>query len=275
MKKNEKNMPSFKEILKKIFRIIKGHHKTYFLIVLFCVLAAAFNSLAPYFLGYATDSLYDSISSKLPFDMIFIMKILTLVLCCYLMDAVCTYFKSYLASELGQKIGYDLRRKLISKVNKVKLSKLDTMKKGDIISKVTNDVERLTDNITGIVPDLVYNLSLIIGVIIMMYILDPFLATITITVIPITIILLALIVKKTQKYFELNQKAIGNVNSFVEESVTNNDVIKSFNEEEYFIKKFNKESKNLADYGFKSSFYSSLAVPYNKAIFSYCLYWCN
>ena len=59
MKKNEKNMPSFKEILKKIFRIIKGHHKTYFLIVLFCVLAAAFNSLAPYFLGYATDSLYD------------------------------------------------------------------------------------------------------------------------------------------------------------------------------------------------------------------------
>ena len=150
------------------------------------------------------------------------------------------------------------------------------MKNGYIISKITNDVERLTDNLTQIIPDLVYNLSLIIGVIIMMYVIDPLLATLTITVIPITYILLSTIVKKTQKYFELNQQAIGNVNSFVEESVTNNDVIKSFNEEEYFSMKFNYESDKLAEYGFKSSFYSSLAVPFNKAIgnFNYIIIVC-
>ncbi|MGM9877571.1 MAG: ABC transporter ATP-binding protein [Bacilli bacterium] len=266
MKKRKKNNTSFKETFSKIHRIIKGYKKSFILIILFCILAAGFNSLAPYFLGYATDSLYNSISNKISFDMPYITKILLVVLGCYIMDAICTYFKSYLASELGQKIGYDLRRKLISKINKIKLSKLDTIKKGDIISKITNDVERLTDNLTAIVPDLVYNISLIIGVVTMMFILDVTLALITIIVIPITFILLAYIVKKTQKYFELNQKALGNVNSFVEESVTNNDVITSFNEEEYFIKKFNKESKNLADYGFKSSFYSSLAVPFNKAI---------
>jgi ABC-type multidrug transport system fused ATPase/permease subunit len=78
--------------------------------------------------------------------------------------------------------------------------------------------------------------------------------------------LLSFIVKKTQKYFELNQKAIGNVNSFVEESVTNNDVVKSFNKEKYFNSKFDRVSKELCDYGFKSSFYSSLAVPFNKFI---------
>ena len=100
----------------------------------------------------------------------------------------------------------------------------------------------------------------------MMYVLDPLLATLTIIVIPITYMLLSIIVNKTQNYFELNQKAIGNVNSFVEESVTNNDVIKSFSEEEYFSLKFNEESKTLAEYGFKSSFYSSLAVPLNKAL---------
>lgn len=274
--KRKSNKISPKSILKKSYRLLKGHKKTYALIILFCILAAIFNSLSPYILGYATDSLFNSITNSLPFNMRYIIKILLLVLFCYVMDAVCTYFKSFLASELGQKIGYDLRNKLISKINKIKLSKLDTMKKGDIISKLTNDVERLTDNLTGIIPDLIYNLSLIIGSIVMMYILDPLLASIAMISIPLTYILLKQIVKKTQNYFELNQKAIGNVNSFVEETVTNNDVIKSFNEENYFIKKFNKESKQLAEYGFKSSFYSSLAVPFNKAIgnFNYIIVVC-
>ena len=260
------NKPSFKETITKTYKLIKEHKSSYILIILFCLLAALFNSIAPYFLGYATDSLYNSVKDKLPINTEYIIKVLIIVLACYLINAICTYFKSYLASELGQKIGYDLRKKIINKINRIKLSKLDLMKKGDVISKITNDVERLTDNITEIIPDLIYNVALIAGVIVMMFVLNPFLALLTITVIPITYILLSYIVRKTQVYFELNQRAIGNVNSFVEESVTNSDIIKSFNKEKYFNNKFNKESKNLAKYGFKSSYYSSLAVPFNKFI---------
>ena len=265
MKKDMKS-PSLKEIITKTFKVIKGHRSSYILIIVFCLLAAIFNSLAPYYLGLATDSLYESVKNKTLIDMTYLTKILTIVLGCYVINAVSNYFKSFLASSLGQKIGYDLRNKIINKLNKVKLSKIDTMKKGDIISKITNDVERLTDNLTEVIPDIVYNVSLILGVIIMMYVIDPFLATLTILVIPLTFVLLSTIVKKTQKYFELNQTAIGNVNAFIEESVTNNDVIKSFNKEEYFNLKFDKESKELADYGFKSSFYGSLAIPFNRAI---------
>ena len=265
MKKQNK-APSFKEMFSKTFKIIKDYKNHYILIILFCLLAALFSALAPYFLGYATDSLYDSIKNGVGFNYSYIVKVLMIVLVCYVIDALCTYFKSYMSSKLGQEIGYDLRRKLINKINVTKLRKLDSMKKGDIISKITNDVERLTDNITEIIPELVYNVSLIIGVIIMMFVLNVKLALLTILAIPITYLLLSFVVRKTQNYFELNQKAIGNVNSFVEESVTNNDVIKSFNKEKYFNKKFDKESKTLAEYGFKSSFYSSLAVPFNKAI---------
>lgn len=265
MEKDNK-MPSFKEMFSKTFKVLKGHKSMYALIILFCLFAAIFNALAPYFLGFATDSLYNSIKDNLPFNYNYLMKILVIVLFCYIFNAVCTYFKSYLSSKLGQKIGYNLRKKLIDKINVIKLRHLDGMKKGDIISKITNDVERLTDNITEIIPELIYNGTLLISVIVMMFILDIKLALLTITVIPITYILLSFIVKKSQKYFELNQKAIGNVNSFIEESVTNNDVIKSFNKENYFDKKFNKVSKELSEYGFKSSFYSSLAVPFNKAI---------
>ena len=264
--KKEFKKPSFNEIITKTFRIIKNYKKMYALIILFCLLAALFNSIAPFFLGFATDSLYNSFKDKIDINTVYIIKVLLIVLVCYVFNAICTYFKSFLASELGQKIGYDLRRELVSKINRIKISKLDQIKKGDIISKITNDVERLTDNITQILPDLIYNASLIIGVIVMMFILSPMLALLTITVIPITYALLSNIVKKTQIYFELNQKAIGNVNSFVEETITNNDVIKSFNKEKYFDRKFNKESKILADYGYKSSFFSSLAVPLNKFI---------
>ena len=255
---------SFTDTIKKTLRLLNDYKKSYVLIIVFCLFAALFNSIAPYFLGFATDSLYNSVKTKLPVDIMYVLKILLIVLICYLVNALCTYLKSVLASNLGQKIGYDLRNILANKITWIKISKLDETKKGDIISKITNDVERLTDNITEIIPDLVYKFALIIGVIIMMFVLSPFLAVLTITVIPLTYLLLSYIVKKTQVYFELNQRAIGSVNSFVEESVTNNDVIRSFNKEKYFDKKFNKESSTLAKYGFMSSFYSSLAVPLNK-----------
>lgn len=263
--KKEKTM-SFKEVIIKTFKVVSLYKKEYILIIMFCLLAALFSSLAPYFLGFATDSLYNSITNNLSFNYTYIIKVLSIVLFCHLFDAGSTYFKSYLSSRLGQKIGYDYRNKIINKLNKIKLMKLYTMKKGDIISKITNDIERLTDNLTEVIPEVIYNVALILSVIIMMFVLDSTLALLTIIVIPFTYILLSVIVKKTQKYFELNQKAIGNVNSFVEETITNNDVIKSFNQENYFNKKFDKESSLLANYGYKSSFYSSLAVPFNKAL---------
>ena len=264
MNNNEKT--SLKNIMSKVYQIISPYKNSYILIVLFCILSAIFSSLAPYFLGYATDSLYDSFTSSMPYQYKYIIKVLIIVAFCYIMDALSTYIKNYLSSKVGQIVGYNLRNSLIDKINKIKLKKIDTLKKGDIISKITNDVERLCDNITEVVPELVYNFTLIIGVVIMMFILDFTLALITIVAVPITFIILSKVIKRSQKYFELNQSSIGNVNAFVEECVTNNDVIKSFNKEDYSNNKFNNECKKLADYGFKSSFYGSLSVPLNKSI---------
>ena len=113
MKKKSK-APSFKEMIIKTLSIIKDYRNSYILIILFCLLAAIFSSLAPYFLGYATDSLYESLKLNIDFNVVYIVKILLIVLSCYIIDAVCTYMKSYLSSKVGQEIGYDLRRKLIT-----------------------------------------------------------------------------------------------------------------------------------------------------------------
>ena len=93
----KENKPSVKEIFTKTLKIIGGHKKVYALIIVFCLLAALFNSLAPYFLGFATDSLYNSVTNKTGFDYEYLTKILLLVFGCYTINAVCTYFKSYLS----------------------------------------------------------------------------------------------------------------------------------------------------------------------------------
>ena len=120
MKKKEKKAPSFKEMIVKTISITKGYRNTYILIIMFCLLAAIFSSLAPYFLGYATDSLYKSLKLNTGFNVPYIVKILLIVLSCYVIDAVCTYMKSYLSSKVGQEIGYDLRQKLSNKINVTK-----------------------------------------------------------------------------------------------------------------------------------------------------------
>ena len=118
---NKEKKPSVIEMFNKVQNITKDYKKSYTLIVIICMLAALFNSIAPFFLGLATDSLYDSFVNEVSFDMVYIFKIFVIVLGCYILNAICTYYKSYLSSELGQKIGYDLRRKLVSKINKIKL----------------------------------------------------------------------------------------------------------------------------------------------------------
>ena len=109
MKKKKNKAPTFSEMISKTFKIIKDYKNHYILIILFCLLAALFSALAPYFLGYATDSLYESIKTGTGFNYAYIVKVLAIVLSCYIIDAVCTYFKSYMSSKLGQEIGYDFK----------------------------------------------------------------------------------------------------------------------------------------------------------------------
>ena len=261
-----KKRTSFKKTLYKILSIMKDYKKDYMIIIFFCLTSAIFSSLSPLFLGYVTNSLYDSVINDLSINYSLIFKLLVIILICYLIDAVSSYARDYMSSSVGQKIGFDLRKKLVDKLNTTKLKKLDSMKKGDIISRITNDVESITDNITEVIPELIYNVSLIIAVSIMMFTLSPLMAFIIMISIPINYILLSFVVKKSQKYFKLNQAELGNVNAFIEESITNNDVIKSFNKEKYFEGKFDVISSKLRDYGYKSSFFSSLSVPFNKFI---------
>ncbi|MEG2458120.1 MAG: ABC transporter ATP-binding protein, partial [Bacilli bacterium] len=135
------------------------------------------------------------------------------------------------------------------------------MKKGDLISRVTNDITTLEDSISEIIPGVIYNIVLMIGTLIMMFYISFTLSIISVLIIPVSIIVLSLFVKKIQKYFDLNQKQLGEINSFIEQSITNQNVISSFNKEKYYNEEFENVNDELYIYTFKSTLYSSCAGP--------------
>lgn len=231
------------------------------MVFIFSIVAALLSVVTPYLLGLITTSLFDSFKNKISINYDYIMKVIILLIILSILFSIASYIKSYIAAKISQKLSYNLRSDLIEKIQKIEFKKIEKYKKGDILSRITNDIESINNFFTEAIPELFYHGVYMIGVIIMMIYIDIKLSLIAFISIPLVFFILSLIIKKAQKYFELNQKTLGEVNSIVEESITNNNIIKSFNTEKHFNKKFKKINTDLKEYNYKSSLYSGVAMP--------------
>lgn len=263
----------FISALKRIFKYSKTFKIGFLIVFILSIIAALFSVLTPFLLGLITTSLFNSVTKSLPIEFTYIYKLMLILGILYIIYALFNYLKSYISAKIGQVLSYNLRKDLIKKVNTLNISELEKRKKGDLISIVINDVEKVNDFFTDSIPELFYHVVLMVGIIFMMLYINIKLSIITFLTLPIIFIFLSFIVKKTQKYFDLNQSTLGNVNAFIEESITNDLVIKSFNKEKYFNKKFNKINKDLYTYNFKSTLYSGLAHPIVNFVnnLNYCI----
>lgn len=263
----------FASALKRIFKYSSGFKKGFIIVLILSILAAIFSVLTPYLLGLITTSLFDSITNKTSINYNFIFKTMIILSILYILYALFNYLKSVISVNIAQKLCYNIRRDLIKKINKLDIKELETRKKGDITSIVVNDVEEISDFFSNSIPELFYHAVLMVGIIFMMLYISIKLSIITFITIPIIFIFLSFVIKKTQKYFDLNQSTLGSVNGFIEESITNDLTIKSNNQEKYFNKKFEKENKDLYTYNFKSALYSGILHPIINFItnINYCL----
>lgn len=249
------------KVLKRILNYKKEIKIKLIIVLILSVLAALFSVITPYLLGLIITSLFDSFTKNININYNYIFTLIIILSIVYLTYSFFIYIKNYMSVKLAQNLCYNLRKDLIHKINLLDIKEIEKRKKGDIISIIVNDVEKINDFFTESIPELLYHLVLMIGIVFMMLYINIKLALITFLTIPIIFIFLAIIVKKTQRYFDLNQSHLGEVNSFIEESITNDTEIKSFNKEKYFNTKFNNENKKLLEYNFKSSLFSSLANP--------------
>ena len=254
-----------RKAIKNILSLLNDHKWKLILTILFTVISTAFTIIAPLLIGQATTIIFDGINNIIhntgTIDISTLFYLLEIVTVLYLVSSVFSYLQSLFLIEVTTKISYDLRERLIEKILHLPMDKVEENKRGDILSRVTNDVDSLQNGITQSFIQLSTAIITLIGVFIMMLTINVWMTLTTIILVPIAFILFQLITKNSQKYFLKQLTFKGSLNGQIEETFTGHDIIRAFNQEEISLEKFESDNENWFTHEWKSQFYSSLNGP--------------
>lgn len=255
----------FKGSIGKLIRYLQHYHIAMIAVMVFAICSTIFNIVGPKILGNATTEIFEGIMGKLKggpginFDAIW--KILLILIVIYAISAVFSLIQGFLMTGITQKVSYRLRRELSEKINRLPMNYFDTRTHGEVLSRVTNDADLLSQSLNQSVTQLITSVTTIIGVFVMMLTISPLMTLVTILILPISILLIGFTIKKSQKYFKSQQEYLGHVNGQVEEVYGGHNVVRVFNHEEEVIKEFEETSKILYDSAWKSQFLSGMMMP--------------
>lgn len=260
-----------KGAIKRLYRYMKGYRMSMFIVVLFAIGSTIFNIVGPKILGDATTEIFNGIYGKVAginqginFDEIG--RILLILIVLYLVSALFMYVYSYVMTDITMKVTYRLRKDISKKLNLLPLNYFDTVNHGEILSRVTNDVDTLTTTLNQSLTQIVTAVTTIIGILIMMFSISWFMALISLCVIPISFSIMIVVVKKSQKYFKAQQDYLGHIDGQVEEVYGGHLVVKAFNREDECIKEFNEYNEVLYTSSWKSQFFAGLMMPILNSI---------
>lgn len=254
-----------RKAIKNILSLLKDHKYRLILTVICAILSTAFTIVAPLLIGQATTIIYNGITNitnhtgSLDFTSLF--NILIMVSILYVVSGIFSYLQSYFLIKIATKISYDLREKLMDKITNLPMEKVEENKRGDILSRITNDIDSLQHGITQSFIQLTTAVITLIGVFIMMLSINIWMTLATIILIPIAFLVIRFITKYSQSYFLKQLVHKGSLNAQIEETFTGHDIIRAFNQEEISMEKFEGDNEKWFDQEWKSQFYSSLNGP--------------
>ena len=243
-----------------------GHYKFHLIaVIVFAVLSTIFNIAGPTVLAKATTALATGWVAKLrgtgSIDFGYIGKILLILLVMYLVSAAFSFCQSWIMSGLSQKMCYDFRRQISEKINRLPLAYFEKRTVGEVLSRITNDVDTLGQSLNQSITQLITSITTMIGVLIMMLTISPTMTLIAILILPVSMALVLLVVRFSQKYFRAQQKVLGSVNGQVEEVYSGHNVVKAFNREDAVLNDFDEANNRLFESAWKSQFLSGLMQP--------------
>lgn len=255
----------FKGTLKKLVNYVKRHKLAIILVFIFSLLSTLFSIVGPNILGNVTTEIFNGLIAKITgnggMNFNLIKSTLLLLLGLYVFSSICTFLQGYIMNTVACKISYNLRKDISKKLNRLPLSYFETRTHGEILSRITNDVDTLSSNLSQTLSEFVSSLATLIGTIIMMISISTSMTIASIIVLPISMMGMGLIMSKSQKFFARQQKNLGDMNGVVEEIYGGYDVVKVFNREEESIKEFEQINNKLYDSGWKSQFISTSMHP--------------
>ncbi len=254
-----------KGTVRKLMGYLKAYKFLLILVIVFAIGSTIFNIAGPKILGQATTELFEGLVGKVygqgGIDFEKIARILLLLLGLYLCSALFSFIQGYLMTGVSQKMTYRMRKEISEKIDRLPMEYFDQTTHGEILSRITNDVDTLSQSLNQSATQLITSVTTIIGVLIMMLSISPLMTVIALLILPVAMGMISVIVKHSQRYFRDQQEYLGHVNSQVEEVYSGHNIVKAFNKEEDVIRNFEKDNDVLYHSAWKSQFLSGMMMP--------------
>jgi len=255
----------FRGTLKQLIRYLAPYKTQIVASMIFAVLGSAMGVIAPAVLGDAVTVVFEGSASRLAggagIDFDLLMRTLGWLIGLYVLSFVFLLFQGVIIAGVAQKVSYNLRTKLYAKINKMPLKYFDTIPHGDVLSRMTNDIDLVGDSLGQTLIQLITSTITLVGAIVMMLIISVPMTGVALLVLPLSLIIVAIIIKNSQKFFRAQQKYLGAVNGQIEEVFSGHLVVKAFNAEEKVRKNFSKDNDTLYSAAWKAQFVSTLIFP--------------
>ncbi|MFJ8527484.1 ABC transporter ATP-binding protein [Bacillus sp. NPDC094106] len=266
MRKIEK-AKNFKGTMNKLLQYLKPYKLSILVVILFAIGSAAFTIVGPKILGKATTKLFEGLVSKVTgapgaaIDFTYIGNIVVLLLGLYVASTVFGIIQGYIISGVAQKVSYNFRKEIDEKINRMPLKYFDKTTHGEVLSRITNDVDTVSQTLNQSMSQIITSVITIIGVLIMMLSISWQMTLVALLILPVSMMLIMAVVKRSQKYFKSQQEYLGHVNGQVEEIYSGHNIVKAFNTEEEEVKKFEEVNDTLYHSAWKSQFLSGMMMP--------------
>lgn len=266
MKMGQEKAKDFKGTMKKLISYLSSYKLAILLVIVFAIGSSVFNIVGPKILGNATTKIFEGLVSKvsnsgggIDFDAIF--RTLTILASLYIISSIFSFIQTFITSDISQKVSYNLRKSISEKINKLPLNYYDKKTNGEVLSRVTNDIDAISQNLNQILSQMITSATTLIGVLIMMLSISVTMTLVSLIVIPLSLVMIMLVVKKSQKHFRAQQEYLGHTNGHIEEMYSGHNIMKAFNGEEKAIEEFDKLSDTLYNSAWKSQFLSGMMMP--------------
>ena len=255
----------FKGSMAKLFRYMGRYKIRFLLMFVFAVAGTAFNIVGPKILGKATTELFNGLVAKISgtgsinFEKIATILLWTMGL--YVVSACFSFVQGFVMTGISNDVTYNLRKDISKKINRLPLNYFESRTHGEILSRVTNDVDTLQMSLNQSMIQLITSVTTLIGVLIMMLSINVWMTLVALLILPVSMLIISFVMKRSQKYFRDQQSYLGKVNGQIEENFGGHNVVKVFNKENDVVEEFEKDNTNLYESAWKSQFFSGMMMP--------------
>ncbi len=256
----------FKGTIKKLLKYLSRYHAAIIVVLLFAVASTIFSIVGPKILGKATTKLFEGVMAQIMgtgqgIDFGYIGMIILWLIGLYVASALFSAVQGLIMTRVSMKVTYRFRKEISEKINRLPLRYFDSTSHGDVLSRITNDVDAISQSLNSSLTQIITSATTLIGITVMMFSISWKMTLVAICMIPLSTVFMLFIVKRSQKHFVRQQKYLGFLNGHVEEMYGGHTVIKAFNREDASVRAFNQYNDQLYASGWKSQFLSGLMMP--------------